>query len=52
MVWGGEMSQLQKFGLVLFMIGLTGCAVNKNDIIFWFALIVAIIGVFLFLGKE
>lgn len=43
------MEFIEKLGLVLFIIGLIGALANKDDIMFWFALVVTLIGIGMFL---
>ncbi len=41
----------EKLGLIFFMIGLSGAFANGDSPIFWLAIIVVFIGLWLFLGK-
>ena len=43
------MNFIEKLGLVLFIISLIGVVVNKDNMMFWFALVVTLIGIGMFL---
>ena len=46
------MNNREKIGLLFFMIGLTGAAVNREGIIFWVAVITFSIGYWMFVGYD